>query len=250
MSDFIYSPHFPFKSLIRLLLISHSCRSATVVASCRCQMRQGIEGRRLHGMGQLQVRRHARPRCSGPPRGGGATARCAAAALRFPARRRRCRYLSGGCTTAICAATATRFPKGRRRRGSPRGGGAAVPLAAVARRRCCGYPRGGGSATAPALGGGCSAVPRGGAPAPVRRRPVAAAPRAFSAMRSRRHWRSVCGAAAVPAALWQRGFPFVGWSQPRPTFPLGGWLWVLRDDRNGGSRPNGPGTRIERTSEL
>ena len=23
--------------------------------------------------------------------------------------------------------------------------------------------------------------------------------------------------------------------------PLGGWLWVLRDDRNGSSRPGGPG---------
>ena len=147
-------------------------------------------------------------------------ASCTAAAPRLPARRGRCRYPSGGCATATCAATATRFPAGRRRRGSPRGGGTAVPLAAVARRRCCGFPGGGGSATAPALGGGCSAVPRGGAPAPVRRRPVAAAPRAFSAMRSRRHWRSVCGAAAAPAALWQRGFPFVGWSQPRPTFPL------------------------------
>ena len=37
MSDFIYSPHFPFKSLIRLLLISPRCRSARVVSSCRCQ---------------------------------------------------------------------------------------------------------------------------------------------------------------------------------------------------------------------
>jgi hypothetical protein len=151
MSDFIYSPHFPFKSLIRLLLISHSCRSATVVASCRCQLRQGIEGRRLHGMGQLQVRRHARPRCSGPPRGGGATARCAAAALRFPARRRRCGYPRGDDAAVRRAAAELRFPARRRRCNSPRGGGAAVPRAAAAlrlaaRRRRRGYPRGGGQA--------------------------------------------------------------------------------------------------------
>ena len=36
-SDFNYSPQFPFKSLIRLLLISPRCRSARVVSSCRCQ---------------------------------------------------------------------------------------------------------------------------------------------------------------------------------------------------------------------
>ena len=55
----------------------------------------------------------------------------------------------------------------------------------------------------PALGGGCSAVPRGGAPAPVRRRPVAAAPRAL-----RRCGRALaiglrrCGGAGRAVAAW------------------------------------------------
>ena len=166
-SDFNYSPQFPFKSLIRLLLISPRCRSARVVSSCRCQSSPRIGGHQLHGTGQhrasggqerrtdptveTSVRLVARPSCAPscscplnagttrrrryvPPLGGGATAHRAASTLHL--------------------AEATLHPTARRRRyGSRRGlnatlrGGGALQCGygAAARRWLAAQQRGDGS---------------------------------------------------------------------------------------------------------
>jgi len=145
VSDIISSPHSPFKSLIRLLLLSHGRRSATpdkLPAQCQGAHLQ-------HGTGQRSASGGRAPsRGVGSPVGG--------ASARLAARRR---------SSARRAAAVIALPRGGRRR-------------LAARRWPC-------------------------------------------------------------AALTSRAGILL----------FGGWLWVLRDDRNGCSRPSGPeatATRIAR----
>ena len=175
-SDFNYSPQFPFKSLIRLLLISpRCCRSASVVSSCRRQSSPRIGGHQLHGTGQHRasggqerrtdptveksVRLVARPSCAPScscPRSAGtrATAFMAPelAARRRPSDTARLQRLARRCngdaaTRRVASALAS--SSALRNDNPPLGGGAAARHAALtlhyARRWLAARQRGDGS---------------------------------------------------------------------------------------------------------
>jgi hypothetical protein len=86
----------------------------------------------------------------------------------------------------------------------------------TSRAPSCGVPRGAGEVGSPRGGG----------------RPLAA-----------RRWSSARRAAA---AVSVRRFGFSGGG----SLLFRGWLWVLRDDRNGCSRPSGPGAMVTRIARA
>jgi hypothetical protein len=179
LSDFISSPHSPFKSLIRLLLRHIVVGQLTYIAPCR-HLKPVAPGAHLaHGTEQ-------RTQSGGQERWTDPTVETSMRPVAGPLCAPSCACLVG----ARAWRGISSWRPSRRQVENPCSAGALRPTGQYGRRRIA-----------------------------ARRR--SSAPRA-------------AGGTGRALLLFTAGLP------------LGGWLWVLRDDRNGSSRPGGPEASVTR----